>query len=213
MTPLPPPPPLPELAAHQAAQIAWGVKQGYLPPTPPPPLVQTLVVEQGVGTIVIIPQEESRKRINVRAKGQRGEREVVKLLQEVVDKVRRRFGAEPLVLQRNSLQAHLGGADIHGLDGFAIEVKVQEAENIPGWWRQAIQQAEALSRPNRTPFVPVLFYRRNGRPWSVKWRAFVLTPRDRDNIELDVEADLSDFLDWFENAYDEALTEWAQTLK
>lgn len=167
-------------------------------------------IPEGAAAAQFIPA--LRPRINVRAKGQRGEREVVKIIQDVVDRVRAAHKSEPIVIQRNALQAHLGGCDIHGLDGFAIEVKMQEVENIPGWWKQTVSQAAKLSIPNKVPHVPILFYRRNGRPWSVKWRAYVQTPRDRDLIELDVEAELSDFVEWFEAAYDEAMTEWAQTL-
>lgn len=161
---------------------------------------------------VEVSQDEPRKRINVRSKGQRGEREVVKLLQDVVDRVRARYKAEPLVLQRNALQAHLGGCDLHGLEGFAVEVKFVEVESVGQWWRQAVRQAEALTKPNHVAHIPILFYRASRRPWAVKFRAYVQTPRDRDLVELDVETDLQDFLDWFENAYDEVMAEWEQTL-
>jgi hypothetical protein len=140
-----------------------------------------------------------KPRINVRQKGQRGEREVVKLLQDVVDRVRARYAAEPIVLQRNALQAHLGGADLHGLDGFSVEVKFCEQENLGSWWRQTIRQAEKMDG------VPVLFYRATRQPWSVKFRAYVQTPLDRELVEMDVETTLEDFLDWFEFAYDERM--------
>jgi hypothetical protein len=179
-----------------------GAVEGVSPSIPPAPVA-----------VNPPPATTPRARINVRAKGQRGEREVVKIIQDIVSRCRARYGLDDQVIQRNALQAHLGGCDLHGLEGFAIEVKWQENENLPGWWRQAVSQAEALSKPNRVPHIPILFYRRNGRPWGVKWRAYVQTPRDRDLIELDIEADLADFVEWFENAYDEYLIEISQTLK
>jgi hypothetical protein len=182
-----PPPPPPSVAARIPA------------PTPaPPPLPPSAQAQE---------ENPQKRRINVRSKGQRGEREVVKLLQTVVDKVRAKYHLEPLVLQRNSLQAHLGGADLHGLDGFSVEVKFVEKEALPQWWRQTVRQAEDKDA------VPILFYRGSHMPWSVKFRAFVNTPLDRDQIEMDLTTELEDFLAWFEEAYDEAMCDKSQRLK
>lgn len=149
----------------------------------------------------------------MRDKGQRGEREVVKILQEVVDRVRLLFHAEPLVLQRNTLQSHLGGCDLHGLDGFAVEVKFVEQDAVNTWWRQTVRQAEQLSKPDREPHVPILFYRGTRQPWTVKFRMYVQTPRETAAVELDAETDLEDFLTWFEAAYTEVMAEWEHALK
>ena len=172
--------------------IIQGGRGAIIPPAFIPAVVEAEVVQP-------------KKHINVRAKGQRGEREVVKILQEIVDEVRGRYQFPQLVLQRNALQSHLGGADLHGLEGFAVEVKFVEEPNIKAWWRQATQQAEALSTSTGRDHVPVLFYRSSGIPWTVKFRACVSTPGDRDQIELDVSTDLDEFLDWFTDAYDESL--------
>src|SRR5436190_7891463 len=130
------------------------------------PIPAAVSVNPPPATIVVI--DQTKPRINVRSKGQRGEREVVKILQDVVDLVRARYGAEPLVLQRNALQSHLGGCDLHGLDGFAVEVKFVEVEAVGQWWAQAIRQAEKLSQKDRTEVIPILFYRASRRPWAVK---------------------------------------------
>jgi hypothetical protein len=140
-----------------------------------------------------------KPKINARSKGQRGERQVVKLLQVVVDRVRVSRGLPPIVLQRNALQAHLGGEDIHGLDGFSVEVKWQEIGYSPAWWQQCLTQAE------RSKASPILFFRASQQKWSIKFRAFVNTPLDRDQIEMDLVTNIDDFIEWFATAYDERL--------
>lgn len=139
-------------------------------------------------------------KVNARSKGQRGEREVVRLLQTVVDIVHAKHKLEPLIIQRNALQAHLGGCDLHGLEGFAVEVKFCETLNLTSWWAQTLRQAAALKA------VPILLYRSAGEDWTVKWRCFINTPADRDQVELDVESELDEFLRWFEAAYEERVT-------
>jgi hypothetical protein len=208
--PPPPPPPVPfeqafptltakaELAAHQQAQLDW--MKEHKPHLMPPPPVPVPPAPLPAPPAPVAPPVEPAKRINVRAKGQRGERQVVQLLQAIVDTVRNRRGLAPIVLQRNALQAHLGGEDIHGLDGFAVEVKWQENENVPAWWRQAVQQAE------RANAVPILFYRGSRQKWKIRFRAYVNTPGDRDQIEMDLDANEEDFVEWFGNAYDESLS-------
>ena len=85
-----------------------------------------------------------------RDKGQRSEREVLRLL-----------GAElGLMLTRNLTQTREGGADCLGVKGFAIEVKRQERLSRPAWWRQACEQAD------RVGAEPMLLYRRNREPWQ-----------------------------------------------
>lgn len=76
-----------------------------------------------------------------RNKGQRGEREVVKLLQPIVDKVYGSLGLTPPVLERNLMQSHKGGFDIAGLHWMALEVKYQETLNVGMWWNQTLAQA------------------------------------------------------------------------
>lgn len=143
------------------------------------------------------PQPAAKPKINSRSKGQRGEREVVHLLQDIVTRVRLSAHLDPLVLQRNALQAHLGGEDIHGLQGYAVEVKFQQNEQLPAWWRQCVAQADKVKA------LPILFYRGNGQKWKVKLRATVRTPKDTDDITMDVTVSLEEFAFWFECAYAE----------
>lgn len=87
--------------------------------------------------------------INSRAKGQRAEREICRLLSD-------ELGIE---VKRNVDQARDGGADVL-IPGFAIEVKHRQATTLPAWWRQARQQAE------KARAEPLLLYRKDREPWS-----------------------------------------------
>lgn len=88
-------------------------------------------------------------------KGKRAEREVVKLLQPIVDAAYHQAGKEPPLLQRTSYSASslAGGADLMGVPFLAIEVKHRESYSIPSWWKQTCEQAQGR--------LPILFYRRN----------------------------------------------------
>lgn len=109
-------------------------------------------------------KEEQAMALNARSKGQRGEREIIDLLQPHVDEVSRYNNVEPPLLQRNTLQSDQGGYDIVGLPGFAFEVKRVEKDTpgaVKDWWAQTVRQAKNGEEP-------VLFFRMNGRPWSVR---------------------------------------------
>jgi hypothetical protein len=138
--------------------------------------------------------------MNVRNKGQRGERQVVKLLQAIVDTVHQRRGLALILLQRNQLATWQGGEDITGLEGFCIEVKWQEIGWNPEWWKQCL--AQAAYRPGWTP---VLFYRASHQKWNVKLRAFVNTPMDTEQVESDITMSIDDFVEWFGYAYSESI--------
>ena len=72
-------------------------------------------------------------KINSRAKGQRGEREIVKVLQTAIDDV---FGEGVHFVERNQNQSNAGGCDIVGVPLIAPEVKFCERFAIPQWWTQ-----------------------------------------------------------------------------
>jgi hypothetical protein len=81
-------------------------------------------------------------------KGAAGERELFALLSERLGvPIRRALGA-----------ARDGGADSLDLPGYAFEAKRCEREDLPAWWKQAVEQAG-----ERTP---VLLYRANRQPWK-----------------------------------------------
>jgi|TARA_R110000751_G_scaffold1894_10_gene6969 Holliday junction resolvase len=93
-----------------------------------------------------------------RDKGQRGEREVCKLLE----------GHLGIAFKRNLMQTAEGGHDVLGLDGCAIEVKRCEKLALEKWWKQTVTQAKDVSA------LPVLFFRRNSEEWTVAVPTFTL---------------------------------------
>lgn len=127
-----------------------------------------------------------------RNKGARGEREVIKLLQVVVDHVYQDKSLTPPKLLRNSLQSAVGGADTicrdRGLDWISVEVKFQESFNFTAWWKQTCEAATSTQ-------VPVLLYRRT----RVAWRCRRLATENIDGVPYRtcVDTSLDDFLIWF----------------
>ena len=126
-------------------------------------------------------------KINSRSKGQRAEREVVKILQPVIDELSRETGVSTPQLQRNTIQSDKGGFDLVGLDWLALEVKHCETFQLEKWWDQTLRQAKGK--------VPVLFYRRNQISFRVRMRGTVWV----DDIFHDCVCDISldDFVKWF----------------
>lgn len=84
-----------------------------------------------------------------REKGASAERELFKLLNA-------RLGRE--LFKRNLSQSREGGCDDGGASVFAMEVKRCEKLDLPGWIKQAVEQA----KPGQ---IPVLAYRRSREPW------------------------------------------------
>lgn len=102
-------------------------------------------------------------RINSRAKGAAGEREFIKELS---------LHLGDQVMKRNLEQTRVGGHDIVGLDGWAIEVKRYKAikeGDIANFWEQAVEQAQRIGAK------PVLAYREDFRSWRVRVPIWVLT--------------------------------------
>lgn len=100
----------------------------------------------------------TKRRVNSRSKGKRGEREIITLIQPIVSSVYLSLDLDPPILERNLMQSARGGFDIEGLDWIAIEVKRQEKFEIAKWWQQTIKQAGDDREP-------VLIYRKNHVPW------------------------------------------------
>lgn len=121
-------------------------------------------------------------------KGKRGEREVIALLQPVVNEVYEAHDMDAPRLQRNTLQSDKGGQDIVGLDWLAPEVKWCEQLQVYQWWQQTLRQAGAGK-------VPVLFYKRNKVDWKVRMYGRLGMPTCERLVPVTV--DLLDFLDWF----------------
>ncbi len=128
--------------------------------------------------------------INVRNKGASAEREVIGLLQPVVDKVYTAYGRVPPKLTRNLEQTRCGGHDLVGLDWLALEVKRCETLKITEWWKQAVRQAGADK-------LPVLIYRQNGKAWNIRMPVQAGVGRGL-QMPLVVEMNLMGFLWWLE---------------
>ena len=122
-------------------------------------------------------------KINSRTKGQTGEREIIKLLQPIIDRVYDDHRLPAPQLQRNTLQAHKGGFDVVGIDSLAIEIKREERLNLSDWWQQTIKQANGRT--------PVLIYRQNRQKWRVRMVGSI------DFVPMVVDVSMDDFLRWF----------------
>ena len=137
-------------------------------------------------------------KINSRAKGQTGEREVADMLNAAVFRATGVYGD----FKRNLQQTQDGGFDLfsEAFPFFAFEVK--RVENLTpgvldGFWAQALRQSTAtttMTSRGSGSYLPVLIYRRNRNPWRV--RTYGALCWDGDNIVVDVTAD--DFMRWFE---------------
>ena len=155
-----------------------------------------------------------------RNKGARGEREVVTLLQEIVDEVyaeenrkreewRSLHGRDMVgenlavpVLKRNYSQRFAAKQyDVEGLDWLALEVKrVENLSGLGSWWTQC----RTATRKGQTS---VLFYRQNHGRWKIRMRVWVragVPIADRQgyhgkstHVGMTVDTDIDSFLVWF----------------
>jgi len=89
--------------------------------------------------------------INIRHKGQEGEREFCRWLQKTLEL--------DFLPTRNLDQTRNGGADILGIGQFVFEIKRCEALEQRQWWIQVV----ASSTPSE---MPVVAYRQNKRKWN-----------------------------------------------
>lgn len=131
--------------------------------------------------------------INVRAKGQRAERQIVQLLQPIVDTVYAEFGIPKEKIpsiERNQNQSWKGGYDLIGLDWLAPEIKHQENLQVNAWWEQCKKQAKENQEPT-------LFYKQNNVKWRV--RMFGALPCGDLKITCPVEVSMESYLVYFEH--------------
>jgi hypothetical protein len=127
-------------------------------------------------------------KINSRAKGKSGERELILQLRQLLPEYAADF-------ERNLEQTRNGGHDILGLPGWAIEVKrysrVTQAD-LRNFWGQACEQARKDSSR------PALAYREDRQEWRVLLRGMDLqmpTPEgDQDNLDMTCEMGLELFV-------------------
>ncbi len=80
-------------------------------------------------------------KINARQKGANGEREVAKILQQVVNEVALSCGYVAPQIRRNTEQSQIGGEDLTGLPWYSFEIKRCERVELDKWWQQTVTQA------------------------------------------------------------------------
>lgn len=135
--------------------------------------------------------------INIRQKGQEGEREISRALDDIVKEVLAQCGqhvSDKPVVQRNQNQSAVGGADLVGTYGLIIEIKRQEQLSINTWWKQCEKSAKECNG------LPVLLYRQSRKPWKCVtvaelplWSNGAFLGLQRVRVEISWE----DFLTWF----------------
>ena len=148
--------------------------------------------------------------LNPRTKGQEGEREVARMLNDIVAIVREGLKLPTLekddyLFQRNQNQSAVGGSDLSNKLHLEIEVKRQEDLAISQWWNQCTKQA------NRTQGIPILIFRQNRKAWRVMMYSFI--PMQPMHVgyrsyhgPIRMEMRIECFKQWFETYY----TQWAK---
>lgn len=132
--------------------------------------------------------------INVQNKGKNGEREVATALNAVVNRVLKDLGYEvpdTPVIQRRQNQSAVGGKDLDGTFGLAIEIKRQEQLSVNTWWKQCVASAQSSSEH------PVLLFRQNRKPWRCITYGWLTVPGGQQR-KVRVELTWPEFLAWFE---------------
>ena len=135
--------------------------------------------------------------INIRQKGQSGEREVADMLNGIIYLAMQslEFPEEECLkglktVQRNQMQTAIGGNDLTNCFGMSIEVKRQEALSVNTWWKQTLAAAQ------RNNEMPVLMYRQNRKPWHVRTYGWINLPNNHHQQAV-VEFDIDTFKSWF----------------
>lgn len=148
--------------------------------------------------------------INVRQKGQTGEREIADMLNYIIYQVMKELGypeQEALkamgTVQRNQNQSAVGGNDLTNCLGLSIEVKRQEELSVGTWWKQTVAAAE------RNGEVPVLMYRQNRKPWHVRTLMWANVP-GAGQVQILGEMDIDNFKRWFHEWAKRAITQGAE---
>lgn len=132
--------------------------------------------------------------INIRVKGQEGEREIQRLLEPIVRAVYEQHGISlpaRSIIQRNQNQSAVGGSDLSNTFGLAIEIKRQESLSINTWWKQCHLSAIDADE------WPVLLYRQNGKKWKCVTQVWSHLPGGR-QLLVRAEMEMETFLNWFD---------------
>ena len=135
--------------------------------------------------------------VNIRTKGQEGEREVARAMNSIVEAVLARHGyaapSKPIV-QRNQNQSAVGGSDLSNPFGLGIEVKRQEVLSINAWWKQCLAACATDG------CLPIVVFRQNGKR---DWRVIMNIDIPIDSVchmqKVRAEIGWDDFLQWLFN--------------
>lgn len=144
--------------------------------------------------------------INIRTKGARAERDIADDLNAIVYREMERAGQLPILnsIQRNQQQTAVGGSDLIGTFGVAIEVKRQETLSLNTWWKQCTKAAE------RNKEIPVLLYKQNRKAWKCVMPVDLMhtyaTDTTYSSHTCRAELEYEDFLIWFTRRVDRLLT-------
>lgn len=132
--------------------------------------------------------------INIRQKGAGGEREIADDLNYIIYTAMKEGGYENPTMrsvQRNQNQSAVGGSDLTGTLGLAIEIKRQEQLSINTWWAQCTAAAQ------QNGGVPVLLFRQNGKKWRCILNVDVPFPGNYAIMQARAEIDYETFKEWF----------------
>jgi len=137
--------------------------------------------------------------VNIRQKGQNGERQIATLLNGLIILKMREMGfsedkvvTAATAVQRNQNQSAVGGNDLSNTFGLSIEVKCQEQLAINTWWAQCVTAAE------RNNEIPVLIFKQNHKGWRVITMGEVPLPDNNTQIfKTRVEFTYDEFARWF----------------
>lgn len=136
--------------------------------------------------------------VHARNKGANAEREVVRILNDIIlrviaandhwDDVSK--ASALACIQRNQMQSAIGGHDLNGVFGMSVEIKRVEQLNINSWWKQCVEQSE------RNKEHPVLLYRQSHQPWRCVTMGHAPLPGGRMST-MRVEMEQDAFTIWF----------------
>ena len=142
--------------------------------------------------------------VNIRTKGQNGEREIADALNGIIYLVHQQAGMpfppKPIV-QRNQNQSAVGGADLTGTGKYVIEVKRHENLAINTWWKQCETSAKELNG------IPVLIYRQSRQPWTVVMPGFYTYNAGNNAMQFRSTILFDDFCKLFKADYELRLAE------
>lgn len=134
--------------------------------------------------------------VNIRNKGAGAERDIADHMNGIIYGVYKELGvpypSKPIV-QRNQNQTAVGGKDLIGTHGLAIEVKRQEQLSINSWWAQCVASARVLDE------IPVLLFKQSRLPWRCITNGQVLFPQalPSRSVAVRVEISFDDFTVWY----------------